>query len=124
MNVQNFHGFENLKEVQCSGITLPYEVKFLSLTLYRKYDRKKDAIIGSLEIPENICKTHGDYSSCIIIEGDRRSSKIKTLVSDLNGGERTTIGCNITAFFITGHDQVFIGSWELEIARKSKIIFI
>ena len=101
------------------------QISVLGVVQKKKYEHnREDEIIASLETsPKNTCRTFGKYSSCIIIEGDWRKSEVKTLVSDLKGGERTTIGCNVTAFFNTRHDQVFIGSWELEIERKSKVFF-
>ena len=123
MNVQNFRGFENLKEVQCSGTTLPNEVKFLSLTLYRTLlitRNTKETILATLETQDKVCKTFGDYSSCIYDDTDRRKSVVKTLVSDLKGGERTTIGCNVTAFFVTGKQKILDESWLMEVYRPSK----
>ena len=131
MKVKNFHGFQSLKEVECSGTYLPNEVNFLSLTLYQlkenKYSTNKknslsqDSVLASLlTSPERSCRTFKEYSSCKIDDTDRRKSVVKTLVSDLEGGESTTLGCNITAVFITGHDQVFIGSWKIDVKRESK----
>ena len=125
MTVSNFHGIQSLKEVKCSGSTLPNEVKFLSLTLYKKLkisrnSQMEEKTLTSLETsPENTCHTYGEFSSCVIDETDRRNSIVKTLVSDLEGGERTYIGCNVTAVYRIKND-VFKGYWNIEVFRQSK----
>ena len=49
MSVRNFHGFSSLKEVECSGITLPNDVRFMSLVLYRKVDASKEIKLAFME---------------------------------------------------------------------------
>ena len=114
MTVANYRGFENLKEVECSGNTLPNEVIFMSLTLYRKIDSLKEDKLVFMETSTGSysCHTFTQYSSCLNDDGDKRNSVVKTLVSDLEGGQRATIGCNVTAFFknVIGDKKIFDGN--------------
>ena len=130
MTVRNYRGIESLKEVECSGNTLPNEVKFLSLTLYKKYKTPQNSIwkeftLASLETsPENACITYGEFSSCVIDDSDRRNSVVKTLISNLKGGERTIIGCNVSAVFkfVSGSKKMFYQTWDIEVYRESKFV--
>ena len=122
MTVSNYRGFESLKEVECSGTTLPNEVKFLSLTLFRKTKSLEEITLAIIETSMGTynCHTFTEMSLCINDDGDKRNSVVKTLVSDLEGGERTYIGCNYTAFS-KFKNKVFQGSWNMEVFRQSEL---
>ena len=115
MAVRDFLGFPSLQEVECSGGSLKAEVDILSLTLFRISDNSILAIANPLK---NTCKTYSDFSSCDISASDTRSSTVRTLVADLEEGQTTIIGCNVTSFLETGHPQVY--SWSLAVRRRSK----
>ena len=116
MVVRDFLGtFPSLQEVECSGRSLETEVVFLSLTLFTKEDNK---VIAKLVTAENTCLTFVDFASCTLVKsGDRRSSVVRTLVSDLEEGGSVALGCNVTGFgFDSSHPQVF--SWTKYVHRR------
>ena len=127
MIVRNYRGFESLKEVECSGTNLPNEVNFLSLTLYKKLDFSHEKTLATLQTSMGSynCHTFTEFSSCTNDASNIQNSVVKTLVSDLVGGERSFISCNISAVFRI-KSEVFKGSWDIDVYRESKdfIIFI
>ena len=115
MTVRDFLGFPSLQEVECSGESFKAGVDLLSLKLFQTSDNAILAIIYPLK---NTCKTFSEFSSCDINTGDSRKSLVRTLVSDLEEGERTRLGCNVTTFLQDGHAQMY--SWFMTVHRKSK----
>ena len=128
--VRNFHGFSSLKEIECSGSTLPNEVNYLSLKLFKSYQRNskssafsnkiKNVTLTSLVTSENVCHTYAEFASCFIDDSDRRNSVLKTLVSDLDEGETITIGCAVNAVFKVGQQIMFEETWTIDVHRKSE----
>ena len=121
MIVRNYQGFESLKEVECSGTTLPNEVRFLSLTMYKKVDFSEEVSLAFMETSAGSysCHTFTEFSSCTNDASNIQNSVVKTLVSDLEGGERTHISCNISAVFKI-KSEVYKGSWDIDVYRESK----
>ena len=115
MTVRDFLGFPSLQEVECSGGSLTGDVNLLSLKLFRTSDNAVMAIINPLK---NTCKTFHEFSSCDINTGDSRKSLVRTLVADLEEGETTVLGCNVTTFLEDGHAQMY--SWFITVHRKRK----
>ena len=127
--MNNYRGISSLKEIECAGSTLPSEVTFLSLTLFKsKSPKPRSGIqpnlqtdtLASLLTSENTCHTYGQFSSCVIQNDDRRNSVVKTLVSDLKEGETITIGCTVNAVFIVGKNKMFDQTWTIDVTRESK----
>ena len=115
MTVRDFLGFPSLQEVECSGGSLTGDVNLLSLKLFRTSDNAVMAIINPLK---NTCKTFHEFSSCDINTGDSRKSLVRTLVADLEEGETTVLGCNVTTFLEDGHAQMY--SWFITVHRTRK----
>jgi hypothetical protein len=115
MTVTDFLGIPSLKEVVCTGATLTQEVNFLSLTLFRPPNKD---VLASLVTPESTCNTYAEYASCTIDTGDRRKSFVKMLVADLEAGERSVLGCNVTSVNRSGHPKVY--TWFVDVERKRK----
>ena len=115
MTVRDFLGFPSLQEVQCSGESLKTDVDLLSLTLFKMSD---NSILGIINPLKNTCKTFSEFSSCEINVGDTRKSLVRTLVADLEEGDTTRLGCNVTSFLENGHAQMY--SWSASVHRKSK----
>ena len=115
MTVHDFLGFPSLQEVECSGGSLKAEVDLLSLTLFRTAD---NTILANLNTFKGTCKTFSEFSSCVLDVGDTRKSSVKTLVADLEEGETTIVGCNVTSFLENGHAPRY--SWFVSVHRKSK----
>ena len=113
--MRSFLGFPSLQEVECSGGGLHPELDLLSLTLFRTAD---SAVLATLNTFKGTCKTFSEFSSCNLNVGDTRKSVLKTLVADLEQGETTILGCNVTSFLENGHAQMY--SWSLPVHRKSK----
>ena len=113
--MRDFLRFPSLQEVECSGESLKVEVNLLSLKLFRTSDNAVLALINPLK---NTCKTFHEFSSCSINTGDTRRSLVRTLVADLEEGETTRLGCNVTTFLEDGHAQMY--SWFINVHRKSK----
>ncbi|KAL8615876.1 hypothetical protein ACOMHN_058943 [Nucella lapillus] len=116
MTVQDFHNFPSLQEVECSGKNLLTEVDFLSLVLYKVSD---NSVLATLKTPENTCTTLLEFSSCSFGSRDRRFSVVRSLVTDLEEGETTLIGCNVTSFFKKGHPGLY--TWSVFVHRRSKV---
>jgi len=115
MAVRDFLNFPSLQEVECTGGSLKAEVDFLSLTLFRVSDNRALATLKTLK---NTCTTFTEFSSCAIDLGDSRKSVVRTLVADLEEGERTTLGCNVTSVLKNGHARMY--SWFIHVQRRSK----
>ena len=115
MAVGDFLSFPSLQEVECTGKSLQEEVDFLSLTLFRVSD---NSVIATLKTSKNTCSTFSEFSSCAIDLGDSRKSAVRTLVADLEEGERTTLGCNVTSVLKNGHARMY--SWFIHVQRRSK----
>ena len=115
MTVRDFLGFPSLQEVECSGGSLKAEVDLMSLKLFRITDNTVLAITNPVK---NTCKTFSEYTSCSLNMGDTRKSLVRTLVTDLEEGETTRLGCNVTAFHEDGHAQMY--SWSISVYRKRK----
>ena len=113
MTVRDFLGFPSLQEVECSGGSLAAEVDLLSLTLFKMSENSILAVANPLK---STCMTFSEFSSCDISAGNTRQSVVRTLVADLEEGETTVLGCNVTGFLKTGHPQVY--SWSLSVYRK------
>ena len=130
LTVRNFHGFPSLKEIECSGSTLPNEVNYLSLKLFKSYQRNskssafsnniKNVTLTSLVTSENVCHTYAEFASCFIDNTDRRNSVLKTLVSDLDEGKTITVGCVVGAAFKVGKKKFFDETWTIDVHRKSE----
>ena len=127
--MKNYRGISSLKEIECTGSTLPSEVTFLSLTLFKSKSQKPRSgiepnlqtnTLASLLTSENTCHTYGQFSSCVIQNDDRRNSVVNTLVSDLKEGEMITIGCKVNAVFKAGQNQMFSEFWYIDVKRESK----
>lgn len=114
LTVRDFLGFPSLKEVECSGQSVKAEVELLSLTLYRQ----DNAILAILNTIKSTCKTFNEFSSCDLNEVDQRRSVLRTLVSHLEAGQTTVIGCNVTTFQEIGHAPRY--SWSIPVYRESK----
>ena len=114
MTVRNFKGYPRLTEVECSGRTLPMEVNYLSLTLFRKED---DTVLGNLVSSKGTCTTFAQFSSCDLDLGDNRKSTLRTLVTDLSKAEKRLMGYNVTSVFKTGHPAIY--SWSVSVQRVS-----
>lgn len=115
MTVGDFLGFPSLQEVRCSGTSIQTQVEVMSLELFQPHNDKVLAIIFPIR---NTCKTFTAYSSCSVDTGDTRKSSVRTLVSDLEEGETTRLGCNVTTLRGDGHAQMF--SWFISVHRKRK----
>lgn len=113
--MRDFLGFPSLQEVECSGGSLRTDVDLLSLTLFRMSD---NSVLGIINPLKNTCKTFSEFSSCEINVGDTRRSLVRTLVADLEEGQSTRLGCNVTSFLENGHAQMY--SWSIFVHRKSK----
>lgn len=121
MTVKDFQGISILKEVECSGSTLPAEVELLtSLTLFRFADNAPLVYLNSMK---QECKTFHEYASCIIDEKDSKKSSVKTLLADLSEGETIRIGCNVSTLQGIGHGPKLI-TWVVSVYRESKIPLI
>ena len=116
LTVRDFLGFPSLKEVECSGGSIKAEVDLLSLTLFKTRD---NTILAILNTYKNTCKTFSEFSSCELIVGDSRRSVVRTLVADLEEGETTILGCNVTTFLEIGHAPKY--SWSIPVHRISKM---
>ena len=117
LTVRDFLGFPSLKEVECSGGSIKAEVDLLSLTLYKTTD---NTILAILNTYKSTCKTFSEFSSCDLIVGDSKKSVVRTLVADLEEGETTILGCNVTTFLEIGHAPKY--SWSIPVYRKSKLV--
>ena len=87
----------------------------LSLTLFERSDSKVLAILNTFK---STCKTYSEFSSCDLNVGDTKQSVVRTLVADLEQGETTVIGCNVTTFMELGHAPRY--SWSVPVFRKSE----
>ena len=117
LTVRDFLGFPSLKEVECSGGSIKAEVDLLSLTLYKTTD---NTILAILNTYKSTCKTFSEFSSCDLIVGDSKKSVVRTLVADLEEGETTTLGCNVTTFLEIGHAPKY--SWSIPVYRESELV--
>ena len=115
MTVGDFLGFPSLQEVECSGGSLKAELDLLSLTLFRAAD---NTVLATLNTFKGTCKTFSEFSSCNLNVGETRKSSVRTLVADLQQGQTTILGCNVTSFLENGHAQMY--SWSLPVYRKGK----
>jgi hypothetical protein len=113
--VRDFLGFQSLKEVECSGRNLPEDIDYMSVTLFKSSD---NSALGTLKTSRNDCHTFSEYASCVIDAGDSRKSAVKTLVADLEGGQSTSLGCNVTSVLKNGHAKMY--TWSISVYRESK----
>lgn len=117
MSVRNFLEFATLKEVECSGATLRTEVTFLSLTLFKVEDQ---TMLAHMLTSTKTCNTFAEFASCSINVADSTKSVVKTLLADLNVGERVLVGCNVTSVLANGHAQMF--SWSIAVEREREFV--
>ncbi|KAK7488914.1 hypothetical protein BaRGS_00019871, partial [Batillaria attramentaria] len=108
MTLRNFRGIPSLKEVECSGEKLRPELKVVSLRLFKLPGQSLLAYIDHLD---NECSTYGEFASCVIDKSDRRKSRLRTLVSDLQEGESRVYGCNATTTNPFG--EVHVSTWSI-----------
>jgi hypothetical protein len=113
--VRDFRGFSSLKEVECTGSTLQQDVNYLSLTLFRPSD---NSVLATLVSSKDTCHTFSEFASCFIDTADSRKSVVRTLVTNLEGEERTVVACNVTSVFSSGHPKVY--TWTIAVYRESK----
>jgi hypothetical protein len=114
--VRDFQGISMLKEVECSGATLPQEVELLtSLTLFRPSDNNVYVYLNSYK---QECKTFHDYSSCSFVESDSKKSSVRTLLVDLREGETVLVSCNVSTLQGFGHSPKI--TWTVSVHRESK----
>jgi hypothetical protein len=117
--VRNFRGFPSLKEVECSGASLPAEVTLLtSLTLFRHSNNEVFVYLNSVK---QECETFTQYSSCSVGDSDFKKSSVRTLLSELREEETVQIGCNVTALRGRGHAPIFL-TWNIHVYRESRKI--
>ena len=118
MTVHDFKGIPSLQEVECSGKTLSSGVVFTSITLFRKTD---DGILVTLLFADGSCKTYTEFTSCTIVN-DRKSSIVRTLISDWSEGDAMSIGCNVTG--LSGRHGITprLFSWSLT-ARRGRELY-
>jgi hypothetical protein len=118
--VRNFLGFPSLKEVECSGATLPSEVKVLSLTLFTIPSNEPLALMDTYV--ETTCKTFSEYASCSVDAGDSRKSFVRTLLADLEEEGRVYVGCNVSMRVASGHTLTYPSqTWRISVYRESKL---
>jgi hypothetical protein len=120
LKVRDFLGFPSLKEVECTGATLRSELTYLSLTLFKALDKKTLAHL--LAAQQNTCNTYTEFASCYIDTGDSRKSVVRTLVADLEGGETTVVGCNVTSVNRNGRPTEH--TWYINVVRESKFLIV
>ena len=84
MKERNFKSFASIKEIECSAATLPQELRYVSLTLF-KQSQSQQQKLAFLETSEKTCKTFDEYASCGIDANDKRRSWVRTLIADLKG---------------------------------------
>ena len=96
---------------------LETDLKLLSLSLYRVSDQ---SVLALLNVYTSNCLTHGEYSSCLVDEGEPRGSKVRVLVADLAEGESRTYGCDVTAF--TSRGKTTTSTQSIVVTRQSESV--
>ena len=92
-----------------------------SITLYEKTETRK-ILIHLQFLPTTECKTFTEYSSCDMNTVDSKLSSVKTLISNLKGGEKIEIGCNLTTIQGFGNTKKYF--WSVSVLRRSKILIL
>lgn len=115
MTSNDFKGFPSIQEVGCSGESLEAEVKILSLTMFKTSDNSVLVYANPLT---NDCFTGVDFSSCLIDTIDKRNSRVRVLVYDLQEGETRQYGCNVSSF--KHKEQAGTITWSILVRGKSE----
>ena len=114
---KSFQGFHNLREIQCSGESLPPDSDLMTMVLYAA---DSTGILAAANLRKQECSTSKSYVACRIDATDTRKSKLKVLVDDLVEGEWRVYGCNVSAFVSGSRVQLY--SWSITVYRISKFI--
>ena len=94
-------------------------MKLLSIEIYTADDK---SVLVLLNILNDNCLTHGDYSSCVIDSNQSRKSKVRVLVADLKEGESRRYGCDVKAFTARGKTTKFTKS--IVVTRTSEWVVL
>ncbi|KAL8615871.1 hypothetical protein ACOMHN_058938 [Nucella lapillus] len=116
LSARHFKGLPEIQEVECRPENLQAGMKLLSLTLYRADDK---SVLVLLNVLNDNCLTHGDYSSCVVDSVDPRGSRVRVLVADLPEGENRKYGCDVKAFTARGQTSEF--SRFIVVSRPSEL---
>jgi hypothetical protein len=118
MSTQIFKNIPSLQEVECSGRSLPAEVKLMSLTM--STSDKSSLVI--LNVITNSCLTQSEYSSCYVDGTNSHESLVRMLVSDLQEGESNEYLCEALALNSQGKAETTV--WNIEVIRPSKYVIV
>ncbi|KAL8563675.1 hypothetical protein ACOMHN_035409 [Nucella lapillus] len=99
-----FHGFTNVKEVECNGDVLASDESLLYMILYSPASGDR---IASVNVAAKECLTSGMFSSCVAGPEGVRFTRLRSLVVDLRPGESRRFGCNITSVTAEGTTKVW-----------------
>ena len=97
-------------EVECSGQSLSSDVDVFLMTLF---SLPLDHVIASVNLRNGKCITSRTFSSCAIDDKHSLSSKLKSLVVDMEEGEKRRVGCNVSGSQAEGRAVFF--SWTIEV---------
>ena len=116
MTYRNYLHLSGVLEVKCSGKYLPPGVEVSFIKIFKLIDKKIVVIALPLK---NTCETYQYYSSCDVKVRDTRLSTVKTLITELKGGETTDLGCSVNTFNRLGDTHTY--TWTLAIMREREI---
>lgn len=114
LTVRHFKDIPSILEVDCSGHTLPSDIKLLSMALLSsKYN-----VIASASLLNRECTTSSTFASCYFDDKDTRNTALRSLVLDLNEGDTREFGCEVNIQSSDGRSKII--TWSLLGKRISK----
>ena len=119
MSSKSFQGFGELRELQCSGETLPQDSDLMAMVLF---EATSNNILAVANLRKMECSTSNTYVACHLDDTDIRKSRLKVLIDDLAEGQSRVYGCNVSAFASGIRMESF--SWSVTVHHISKLTFM
>ena len=115
MQVRDFQGVQSIQEIECSGSGLDPTFDLLSMSLFTARD---DKTIAFVNFAKKECSAYVGFSACFVMETDSHTTHVKSLILDLNPGQRRRYGCNLTA--ATKEGKTVTVQWFLNVLGKGE----
>ena len=115
MQVRDFQGVQTIQELECSGSGLDPTFDLLSMSLFTARD---DKTIAFVNFAKKECSAYVGFSACFVMETDSHTTHVKSLILDLNPGQRRRYGCNLTA--ATKEGKTVTVQWFLNVLGKGE----
>ena len=112
-----FHGFHNIRVLECTGRGLDAGVDVMSMVLFAL---ARDRVVASVYTLKGQCSTsEASFASCRVdAGGDSRGTTLRALVTDLLEGQTRAYGCNVTSFRSGGRVEAV--TWSLLVRIPGK----